>query len=415
VRDDLLFLAHRIPYPPDKGDKIRSFRLLERLARSYRVQLGAFVDDPADWRHEPALRQFCADLCLRPLPRRTLAARALGALARGRPVTTAAYADPGLRAWVGARLDAGVRRALVFSSAVAPYLMAAPPGVRRVLDMVDVDSEKWRDYGAAGGGRGPRVWLHRREARLLLDFERRAAAAFDATLFVSRAEADLFRRLAPEVAGRVGHLTNGVDAEHALAPDPSLPDPYAGRGRDTVLFTGAMDYAANVEAVVWFARVVLPALRRRRPEVRFVVCGARPTRRVRALARESPGVVTVTGRVADVRPYLQHAACAVAPLRVARGIQNKVLEAMAMAKPTVVTPEALRGLGAEPGREVLVADGADAFVGATLAALDAGAAAPLGARARAWVRREHRWDACLDGLEALIEGTDATAAAAALA
>ncbi len=388
---DLLFLSHRIPYPPDKGEKIRAWHCLLRLARTHRIHLGCFLDDPADRVHLETLRAHCADLRVVDIDRRRQTLLSVPRARPGRPLTLGYFADAGLRAWVQAKIAGGIDRAFVHCSAMAPYLMGAA-GVSRVLDMVDVDSAKWADYAAGAAWPARAVWA--REARTLLAFERAAARDFDRALFVSAAEAEAFRRLAPEVAGRIGAIDNGVDLDkfspaHRFAAP--LPDaaPYA-------VFTGTMDYWPNVDAVVWFADAVLPALRAR--GVGFVVAGANPAPAVRKLA-ERPGIV-VTGRVADVRPYVAHAALAVAPLRIARGTQNKILEAMAMARPVLATPQAFAGLRAVPGRDLLV--GADAAALATLAAevLD-GRHPGLGAAGRAAVERDYAWEATLAPLDDL--------------
>lgn len=397
---ELLFLVHRIPYPPDKGDKIRSYHLLRHLARRYRVHLGAFVDDPEDWRHADALRSMCASVHLvgiRPLLAKLWA---LGALVSGEALTLGYYRHPDMAAWVRQRLDAGVRRVVGYSSAMARFVIDSQ-GVRRVMDFVDMDSDKWRQYAETRPW--PLSWLYRREAERLLAWERRVAAEFDASLFVSEQEAADFRRAAPETADRVGWYGNGVDAEY-FSPDRPYDNPYPA-GIEALVFTGAMDYWPNVDAVTWFAREVFPVVREQRPAAAFYVVGSRPTTEVQALAR-APGV-HVTGRVADVRPYLAHAAAAVAPLRIARGVQNKVLEAMAMARTVVVSPQALEGVRALPAEEVLLADGAEAFVRATLDALQG---ADLGAAARQRVLQDHAWAACLARVDLLIDADEPMAA-----
>jgi sugar transferase (PEP-CTERM/EpsH1 system associated) len=391
---DLLFLAHRMPYPPDKGEKIRAWNVFLHLARTHRMHLGCFVDDPADAAHLPALAAHCADLAAIPIERRRQTLRALARVRPGRPLTFGYFDDARLRRWVGGKLAGGIDRVFVHCSAVAPYVIAAP-GVRSVLDMVDVDSAKYAAYAARA--RGPLRLLWAREARTLLAFERRAAAAFSRTLFVSAAEARLFATLAPEAEGRIGWFSNGVDFSYFSPATPGAT-PYPPGG-PVAVFTGTMDYRPNIDAVAWFARAVLPLLRPRVPGLRFAIIGANPAAEVRRLAGPE---VLVSGRVADVRPYLAHAAVAVAPLRIARGIQNKVLEAMAMARPVVASPEAAEGLRVIPGREVLLAAEPAAFaeaVGAVLAGRHPG----LGAAARAAVEERYAWSATLAGLEALLE------------
>ncbi len=390
---ELLFLAHRIPYPPDKGDKIRSYHLLRHLSRRYRVHLGAFVDDPEDWRHAEALRSLCASVHLVGLKPTLAKLRALRGLLTGEPLSLAFYRHGGMQAWVRQRLEAGVRRIVCYSSAVAQFVIDMP-GTRRVMDFVDMDSDKWRQYARTRAW--PLSWLYWREATRLLDWERRVAATFDASVFVSAQEAADFCRAAPECAPRIGWYANGVDADY-FSPERPYDNPYPP-GAEALIFTGAMDYWPNVDAVTWFAREVFPAIRAQRPAAVFYVVGSRPSAEVQALARAA-GIV-VTGRVPDVRPYLAHAAVAVAPLRIARGIQNKVLEAMAMARTVVVSPQALEGIDALPGEEVLLADGAAAFRQAVLLALQG---RDLGPAARQRVLQDYTWGACLAGIEALME------------
>jgi len=394
----LLFLAHRIPYPPDKGEKIRAWHMLDHLAKSWEVDLGCLVDDPRDLAHLAALRARFARVEARVVRGKwQAAARALARLRPGAPLSLGWFHDPALAAWVrqglaGRRWDA----ALVYSSAMAPYLMgpaARRPGFRRVLDMVDVDSAKWQAYAA--GAKPPMRLVWAREARTLLDLERRAALDFDCSLFVSEEEARHFLALAPDCAGRVDWVENGVDLAR-FDPAQAWPNPYP-EGEVPIVFTGTMGYRPNVEAVVWFAGSVLPRLRKRTPPPSFWIVGANPAPAVQALAA-LPGV-HVTGSVPDVQPFLAHAAVAVAPLKIARGIQNKVLEAMAMARPVVASPQAFEGVRAASGRDLLVADGAAATAAAVGAVLD-GAYPGLGAAARAAVMAGHDWAATLGRLDA---------------
>ncbi len=391
---DLLFLAHRIPYPPEKGEKIRAWHEFLALAQTHRIHLGCFIDDPADLSHVPTLAAHCADLAAFRLHPRRRRLRALLRMRPGRPLSLDYFSDRRMEAWVAAKRAQGIDRAFVYCSAMAPYVMGAQ-NLFRVLDMVDVDSAKWADYAARASWPMRAVWA--REARTLLAFERRAAADFDRTLFVSDDERTAFLALAPEAAPRCLAFDNGVDAAR-FAPSHGGASPYPPGGK-VVVFTGTMDYRPNIDAVTWFAAAVLPRLQAERPGLRFAVVGANPAPAVRRLAAR-PGVI-VTGRVADVRPYLAHAALAVAPLRLARGIQNKVLEAMAMARPVVATPQAFAGLRATPGKDLLVADGEAAFAAAVAAVLD-GRHPGIGAAARDAVLHRYAWSSTLAGLAAIM-------------
>ncbi|MCC6720468.1 MAG: TIGR03087 family PEP-CTERM/XrtA system glycosyltransferase [Acetobacteraceae bacterium] len=395
----LLFLAHRIPFPPDKGEKIRAFHILKHLARRFEVECGCLVDDPADEAHIATLCRQVAHLEAQRITGPGRMMQALVQLRPGRPLTHGWFREPRLLRWVAHGLGSGRYDAVfVSSSGMAPYVMGQPrhpARQRRVLDLIDVDSEKFAAYAATGSL--PMRLVHGREARTLLGLERRAAAAFDHTLLVSAAEAARLAALAPEIAGRIGHLENGVDFAR-FDPGKPWPSPYTAPGQK-IVFTGAMGYPPNIEAVTWFAQQVLPRLRQRSPPPEFVIVGQNPAPSVRAL-EALPGV-RVTGTVAEVQPWLAHAAVAVAPLTLARGIQNKVLEAMAMARPVVATTEAFQGVHATPGRDLLVADGADAFAAAVAAVLD-GRHQGIGVAARAAVLAGHDWAATLAPLDRLL-------------
>ena len=393
--DPLLFLAHRIPFPPNKGDKIRSFHLLKHLSRRFRIYLGSFVDDPDDWRHREELRAYCESLCLRPLNPARARVRSLTGLFTGQPLTLGYFRDGAMTAWVREVLDRGIDRVLVFSAAMAQYLpMDSASRRTTVVDFVDVDSDKWRQY--ADRHRPPMNQIYRREARTLLAYERQLATAADAAVFVSDDEAALFRRLAPEAAARVHAVDNGVDTEY-FSPERPYPNPYPA-GSINLAFTGAMDYWANVEAVSWFAAEVFPLVRRNWPDARFVIAGARPTSGVLQLAMRA-GVV-VTGAVSDIRPYIAHADVIVAPLRTARGVQNKVLEALAMARPVVVTPRALEGLRSDPEMQWLVGEEPAQLAALCMRVLKGSYQNDAG---RKFVCRNYSWSNSVDRLIRLLE------------
>jgi sugar transferase (PEP-CTERM/EpsH1 system associated) len=280
---------------------------------------------------------------------------------------------------------------------MAQYVDHASP--RRLIDFVDVDSDKWRLY--AESKPWPMSWLYRRESKRLLAYERLVASDFDCATFVSEAEAALFRQLAPETSAKVGYFNNGVDADY-FSPHHAFPNPYP-ENTQVLVFTGAMDYWANIDAADWFARTVFPAIRARMPQLQFYIVGARPAPQVAALA-ELPGI-SVTGSVPDVRPYLAYATLSVAPLRIARGIQNKVLEAMAMGKAVVASPQAMEGIHAVVGPELFVAADERSYADQILTLLDTGTGASLaqvGRAARARVLSDYSWEGSLNRLDAMI-------------
>jgi len=399
---NLLYLVHRMPYPPDKGDKVRSYHLLRHLAERHRVFLGTFADDPADLQHLSTLRQWCAGLHVAAMNPRTAKLKSLAGLATGEPLSVRAWRDAGLRRWVRETVaNEGIEAGVVYSSAVAQYANELR-GRPLIVDFVDVDSAKWSAY--ADRHAWPLSWLYRREGRTLLAYERAVAGASRRSFFSTAQETELFLRHAPEAAPVCEAMTNGVDAER-FAPDPTLPNPFAA-GQRAIVFTGAMDYWPNVDAVAWFAREMLPTLRRTRPDLHFWIVGRAPTPAVQALAGEH---VHVTGTVPDVRPYLQHAAAVVAPLRLARGIQNKVLEAMAMAQPVVAADSCVQVLQAEPGRDIVPAADAEAYVRELGALLDDPTRArAVGVAARQRVLRHYAWSAHLSAIDRHLDRLDAT-------
>ena len=382
--DDLLYLVHRIPYPPNKGDKIRAWHIFDFLRQHYRVHLGCFVDEPTDFQHVAPLRAQCASSHFEPL--RPMAARlsSLRGLWSGEALSLPYYRSSRMAKWVEETLSRHpISSALAFSTPMAQYL---PAKLHRVLDMVDVDSQKWRAYSDTQAW--PLSAFYRREAGSLLRYERAMAQRFDHVTLVSPAEMALFRRLAPESHDKVSSFSNGTDAEY-FSPQDALPNPFPP-GQIAIVFTGAMDYWPNIDAVLWFSHEVLPPLLRAFPKLQFHIVGARPDKRVLAL-QQSPAV-QVSGTVPDIRPYLQHAHVAVAPLRIARGIQNKVLEAMAMQKAAVVTPQALEGISARPGQDLLLARNAAEFtrhIGQLLNSPEL--ARTVGISARARILSDYRW------------------------
>lgn len=390
----LLLLVHRIPFPPNKGDKIRSYHLLRHLAGRHEVFLGAFVDDPQDWKYEAELDRLCRQVKLVDLDptRRKLAS--LAGLLTGEALSVPYYRNAEMQRWVDDVLvSEGVENVVVFSSTMAQFVSGDRYArLHRIADLCDVDSDKWRQY--AEGKRAPVRWVYAREARALLACERRIAQEFDATLFVTQAEAELFRSLAPEFAAKVGAYDNGVDTDY-FDPEPGFESPYADQS-PVAVFTGAMDYWANVDAVTWFAAVVWPRVLARVENAKFYIVGSNPGAEVKALGNR-PGI-WVTGRVPDVRPYLAHADLAVAPLRIARGTQNKVLEALAMAKPIVCTSAAAAGLRIEASAGFRIEDEPSAFAAAILALFGHGPC-PEG---RERVTERYSWDANLRVVDELL-------------
>ncbi len=384
----LLFIAHKLPFPPDKGERLRAFGEIRALSEAFDVTLAASVDGPEDAVAVNALRMYCTDVILAPRPPLRRWTGGLRSVIRGRSATEGYFAGRAMNRLIRqAARERPFDVAIGYCSAMTEALLAAPARAR-VMDLVDVDSAKWAAYAARATG--PQRWLYRTEARRVGRLERRVLRTCDRVVLVSQAEAAALSRRAPNVLA----VGNGVDLEY-FTPSPLPPSP-------SLVFTGTMDYRPNVEGVCWFVREVWAEVRRALPSATFTIVGRNPTAAVRALA-EVPGVV-VTGAVGDVRPYLASARAAVAPLRIARGVQNKVLEAMAAGRPVVATGEALEGLDVRPGIDVLQADTPDTWRAhlVTLLADDA-LAESLARAARRTVTGTYSWSARMNPLVRLCE------------
>ncbi|MCA8957056.1 MAG: TIGR03087 family PEP-CTERM/XrtA system glycosyltransferase, partial [Planctomycetes bacterium] len=312
----VLFLSQRVPYPPDRGDRITTFHFLRHLVDSgARVRVGCLAEEPQDAASVADLRGWVDDVCAPEIHRTTRKLTSLRNLLTTAPLTTAFFWHRTLQRTV----DRWVHEdppdlVYVYSSSMAQFALPHR-GPVRLMQFAELDSDKWRQY--AENSRGPAAWIYRREAHRLLEFERRVAREFDVSVVVSEVEKDLFQQRIPGVVPEV--LPNGVDVDHFRSRGDSAREPH------TVVFTGVMDYEPNVQGVLWFVRECWPALRREFADAKLLVVGSRPVESIRRLAG-SDGI-EVTGRVAEIPPYLDTAAAAIAPLHMARGVQNKVLEA----------------------------------------------------------------------------------------
>lgn len=402
---EILFLAHRIPWPADRGDKIRSHHILKRLCEMAPVHVGTFADDERDlgFVGEMAAMLASSHVELRGKPQWQAGVEAL---LTGQPVSVCSFDSGSMQDWVSRLLASGrISHIFCFSGQMAQYVPDSFDG-RFIMDFVDVDSAKFESY--AGEGNPLMRWVNAREARLLNVFEREVALRADASLLVSEAEAELFRTRTG--ASNVKALGNGIDSQFYdpaakfKTLHPVFPDPL-------IVFTGQMDYRPNIEAVTDFATHAMPIIRAKHPGASFAIVGRNPTQDVSDLSM-LPGV-QVTGAVDDVRTWLDAADVVVAPLRIARGIQNKVLEAMAMARQVVASPTAAEGIDAEAGVHFYVASNVAAEAERVCALLDQPLdARKMGAAARAHVTRHYGWESQLAPLDDLMEYQPSRAEAA---
>lgn len=387
---ELLFLAHRIPFPPDRGDKIRSCAILKALAARGPVHVATFGETDADMAAEAQLAWTATSHLL---VRRTISnlRAGLNALPTGKPVSLVAFESLDIRHYISRLLATRpIDTIFVFSGQMAQFIPPSFAG-RVIIDFVDMDSAKFAAYAKASNG--PMKLVHAREARMLGAFERGMASRAHLSTFASAAEVAEFRLGLDDPRVRVEAVGNGIDTE-LYDPEGIAPAPYAGTAGPHLVFTGQMDYAPNIDAVTHFARNVLPLVRDQHAGARFHIVGRNPAPAVRALA-QVPGV-DVAGAVDDIRPWIASADIVVAPLRIARGIQNKVLEAMAMARPVVASAAAAEGIVARSGEHFIVT-GDDAAMAQAVCGLatDPVRACALGKAARAHMLCNYQWDARL--------------------
>jgi sugar transferase (PEP-CTERM/EpsH1 system associated) len=330
----ILFLTHRLPYAPNRGDRIRSYHLLRLLARHHEVHVVSLVHDDEEHRHLGEVASLVASARAAKVTKIRNHVAALLALPGGQPLTHVLLASPALKTAIRESVAAAPPDVVLsFCTGVAPAVFMEPLSrVPCVLDMVDVDSEKWASL--ARSSPWPRGWIYGREARCLAHFERHATRMAATTLVINERERVSLEAIAPGAPIQV--IGAGIDLALHRPPGPPAESP-------RLVFSGVMDYVPNIDGVLWFAREIWPMIRAKRPDARFVVVGADPPAAVRRLAGTDQAI-EITGRVPDVREYLWNAAVSVAPLLTARGLQTKVLEALAAGLPVVVTPQVFEGL-----------------------------------------------------------------------
>jgi sugar transferase (PEP-CTERM/EpsH1 system associated) len=405
----LLFLSHCVPWPADKGEKIRAHHILAHLTQHYQVHAGFLGrSDKELAAANPFAGKLAASAGFLADPKVQKRAARNKQIKRwlhgdfGAPMMPDFYQVAGLRAWVDAQCaEFSFDVIYIYTVAMAPYVIGHvlpgdQIGARRILDAVDIDSEKWAAY--AEDKKFPENWFWTRESRTLLKYETACTAASEATLFVSENEAARFRDLAPALTNQIRAVENGVDLDY-FSPALEFASPYEP-GAPVLLFTGAMDYWPNIDAALWFAREILPSLAARGQPARFVIAGGNPSAEILALPQQNPHI-TVTGYVPDMRPYLAHADAVVCPLRLARGIQNKVLEAMAMGKPVIATAEAATGLHVEYGRDLLIGRGKGNFIRNIEVALKT-RGPTIGTCAREAMERHYPWPHVLAPLDKIL-------------
>lgn len=394
MRPRVLYITHRVPWPPDRGDRIRTWNVLKYLSVRADVDLACLADEPVSEATMTELRRVSRRLAVIPHAGKKRYAAGLMSLAAGNTVTEGLFncraLKQTLQQWDRTCLYTAL---LASSSGVARYLFE--PFLRqpatRWVDLTDVDSQKWLDYSRSSSF--PMSMVYAAEGRRLRRVEQMLAERCERLLVVSNAERDLFRSFCP--TDRIHAVSNGVDSTFFAPSEKSKVDPHS------CVFVGVMNYKPNADAAIWFADHVFPKLQQKYPDASFRIVGKSPTADVQNLAMR-PGI-EVTGSVPDVRPWLYRSTCAVVPLHIARGVQNKVLEAMSCGRPVICSPSPLKGLAAEPGLHLLQADSAEEWVQSISRVFDDTCLQEeLGMAGAAYVQLRHSWDQCLAPLDDML-------------
>ncbi|MDR3629529.1 MAG: TIGR03087 family PEP-CTERM/XrtA system glycosyltransferase [Desulfocapsaceae bacterium] len=401
----ILYLAHRVPFPPNKGDKIRSFNEIKYLSQEHEIHLACLIDDPKDVQHVSGLERFVRtiDYVLISPFRQKL--KALHFFLTGQPLSVPYFYSSELQTAVDKRLaEIDFDVIFCFSSPMAEYVFKSRHyrdgrlgRARLIMDFVDVDSDKWRMY--AGFSSFPFSLIYHREWLCLQKYDARVGRAFSRSIFVSEKEVELYRSFCPDADSQA--IANGVDQDFFAVTENMRSEACKGASPATLLFMGAMDYYPNVDAVVYFAEDIWPMVKEKIPTAQFIIAGSNPTARVRDLARRDRSI-TVTGAVPDIRRYLAQADIFIAPFRIARGIQNKILEAMAAGVAVVARPEAVQGFGRQPSC-ITVATNADDFASAVLALLmNENARAAITQEAKEFVCSTFCWQDNMNALQRIL-------------
>jgi polysaccharide biosynthesis protein PslH len=390
----ILYLSQRIPYPPDRGDRIATFHQIRHLSRRHEVVVGSLGVHSSPGDKNEFVRSLGVQLIAPDHARLPRLINLISSLLAGKPLTLGYFYNRALRKSLECLVDRGHFDAIViFSSSMAQYVEKMGH-ITRIMNFCDVDSQKW--LALSERRHGPMRWIYRREARTLLEYEQKIAREFAVSCVVTQREADIFHQLIPEIPVHI--VENGVDIDH-FSGFPRRPNGLK------LVFVGVMDYAPNVEAVTYFAEQVWPQIIKAHPQARFIIVGSRPVRTVRKLS-ERQGI-EVTGQVPDIRPYLSTATLFVAPLKVARGVQNKVLEAMAASLPVLTTPVVAQGLPSRAEDYIFLAEReSTSWVSAVLALIaNSKSREERAASANDYIRRFCSWDCKLEKLDSLLKAT----------
>lgn len=387
----ILFVCHRLPFPPNRGGKIRPFNMIQHLSRKHEVVVASLAETEQELRDGAGLEKHCAEVIAELLPKPVRWRQACMALFTQEPSSVAYFRSKELHRKVQHKLrEQKMDCVIVHCAFVAQYVIGWEGGFRW-LDYGDLDSGKWAEYGEHRSF--PLSLGYRLEAEKLRKYETTLAALFHQCTVTTQGELDMYASLGASTP--CGVIPNGVDASYFSRPVQGTEN------SRVIAFLGRMDYYPNIDGILYFSQNILPIIQKTIPDATLRVIGSNPSLRIRELAH-IPGV-TVTGHVPDVRPFLADAAVAIAPLRLARGTQNKILESMAMGIPVIATPQAAKGISAIAGKHLLVADGPEAFAKQVIDVLQTRELRrSLSEAARKQVELMHHWPSSMEILDEIL-------------
>ena len=387
----ILFLTHRVPYPPNKGDKLRAFNILRYLSKKHSIWLACLSENMDDLRYKDELKKYCQKVEIVFMGIKWRRIKSMFCLFSKRPLTFAYF--------YSAKLDAKIKEVIqrekfdviyIYSSSMVQYVLDEK-NTPKLMDFIDMDSDKWKQYSRVA--RFPSKIIYRLESNRLRRYEEKIAQSVDCCIVTSLEEARKFK--ASISNGEVEVVSNGVDFEY-------FKPGHDGYEKNRLIFSGMMDYFANVDGILYFYKEILQLIKTEIPGIRLYIVGANPSKCVQKLAKQDN--IIVTGFVDDIRPYLEKSAVCVVPLRIACGIQNKILEAMSMGVPVVTTKKALLGIEAVPGRDILVEDDPKKFAQKTIELLkDRKLRDRISQNARKLIEERYNWNIRLKGMDGIVE------------
>ncbi len=339
----VLFISQRVPYPPNKGDKLRSFNEIVHLSQYHEIDLFCFADDKKDLQYKDELKKYCKNVTIVEGSSFKSNLRTLLALATFKPLSPAYFYSSTLNKKVNSAISKNNYDVLfAYCSSMAPYIDKYT-NIKKVIDFVDVDSEKWHQYTSFAGF--PKNLIYSIESRRLRKYEKSIASNYDHSFLVSEKEVEDFKSLVFDT-NKITPILNGVDTEKFSNSESEY-------NHNNIVFTGAMDYFANIESVLYFVNNIFPIILKEIPDAHFYIVGSKPDKSLLELASQNSNI-TVTGFVDSVLPYMHDAAVFAAPMQIARGVQNKILEAMSAGTPVVTNQRGFEGITAEPGKDLIV-------------------------------------------------------------